>query len=122
MRDCFFDDCGDRVQLPRDECTMQLLIIITITIIITIVITILLQRVLIVITIASDLGREGPQPARGWCGAKAILATMTLRKKLEFLSALVVLLNLLQRFQTMLPETFCSRAFGISPLATVGDA
>ena len=111
MRDCFFDDCGDRVQLPRDECTMQLLITI-ISIITTIVITILLQRVLIVITIASDLGREGPQPARGWCGAKAILATMTLRKKLEFLSALVVLLNLLQRFQTMLPENFFCRAYG----------
>ena len=38
MRDCFLNDCGDRVQLPHDECTMQLLIIIIIIIISTIVI------------------------------------------------------------------------------------
>ena len=117
MRDCFFNDCGDRVQLPQAECTMQLLIIIII-IIITIVITILLQQWLL---IASDLGREGPQPARGWCGANAIIATKTYRPSLEFLSALVVLLNLLQRFQTMLPGNVF-RTFVVSPFAKMADA
>ena len=103
MRDCFFNDCSDAEQYAHDECAMHLLII-------------------IIIIIGTGSGREGPQPARGWCGANAILATITSRPSLEFLRALVVLLNLLQRFQTMLPENFCSRAFGISPLATVGDA
>ena len=69
---------------------------------------------------ASDLGREGPQPARGWCGANAILATITSRKKLEFLSALVVLLNLLQRFQTMLPEKFLQQSLRDFPIGDGG--
>ena len=42
MRDCFLNDCGDRVQLPRDECTMQLLTITIIIIIIIIIIAIVI--------------------------------------------------------------------------------
>ena len=80
-----------------------------------------MHLLIITIIIGTGSGREGPQPARGWCGANAILATITSRPSPEFLRALVVLLNLLQRFQTMLPENFF-RTFVVAPFATMADA